>query len=208
MRTFLQRFAPPLLLIALASCGEASEGGGEAQGDTAAATEQASVVDSVFPMPVMLERFRAGLAEPEGLTSGVDSRDALVEGIIRAMEATDTAAFERLTITLPEWAWLYFPTSIQAKPPYELPPGLAWFQLQEGNRKGLFRALGRFGGRKLQYRGYTCASEPTVEGVNRVWIGCLVTVGLEGEGPAPIKLFSSILERDGRFAILSFVNDF
>jgi hypothetical protein len=208
MRTPFPPLAFALLLSSLTACGDA-RGGHEANpADTVATAQPAGVVDSVFPMSVMLERFRAGIAEPAGLTSGADGRDALVEAVVRAMEASDTAAFERLAVSMAEWAWLYFPTSVQAGPPYELPPALAWFQLQEGNRIGLLRALERLGGRKLDYRGYTCDPEPTVEGVNRVWIGCMVTLGRDGEEPAPVRIFSAILERDGRFAILSFANDF
>ena len=98
--------------------------------------------------------------------------------------------------------------NVLAKPPYELPPALAWFQLQETNRKGALRALRELGGHELDYRGYTCGPEPSVEADNRVWTGCLVTVGRDGDAPIPLKLFGAILERDGRFAVLSYDNDF
>jgi hypothetical protein len=208
MRTPFHPLAFAVLLAALTACADAGGGRRSTSADTTSTAEPAGVVDSVFPMSVMLDRFRAGMAEPAGLTSGADSRDGLVEAMVRAVEARDTAAFAPLTVSMAEWAWLYFPTSVQAGPPYELPPALAWFQLQEGNRIGLLRALERLGGRKLDYRGYTCDPDPTVEGANRVWIGCLVTLGRDGEEPAPVRIFSAILERDGRFTILSFANDF
>jgi len=214
MRTIFRPPAFAFLLTALMACADAprggSAGGGEesTRADTASTSQPTGVVDSVFPMSVMLDRFRAGIAEPARLTSGADSRDALVEAVVRAVEARDTAACESLAIGMAEWVWLYFPTSAQASPPYELPPALAWFQLQEGNRKGLLRALQRLGGAKLDYGGYTCDPEPTIEGMNRVWIGCMVTLGRDGEAPSAVRLFSAILERDGRFAILSFANDF
>jgi len=159
-------------------------------------------------MDVALGRFRADLDEATRLTSGAASRDELVRRIVDALAAADTAAFEALAVNRSEWAWLYFPTSPVALPPYELPPGLAWFQLQEGNRKGVLRALRELGGRRIDYRGYRCPDEPTIQGNNQVWSDCRVTLSRDGADPVTIALFGAILERDDRFAILSYANDF
>lgn len=204
---------PPIptlsLLLALAL-----NAGSCTRGDTAPADDRtevqtpAPVVDSVFPMEMMLARFRADIPEVPAMTSGAGDRDALVTTVVQALQEADTSAFEPMTVTLGEWAWLYFPTSLQAQPPYELPPGMAWLQVQQGNRVGVLRALERFGGQALDYQGYACSPEPTVEGANRVWVGCLVQLGRNGEEATPVRLFSAILERDGHFAILSFANDF
>ena len=202
------------LLVVLGACaGEASDDaiGDEPLADLppAAAGDPApaGVVDSVFPMEVMIARFREGLDEPAGLEHGTTTRDALVERLVAALQASDTAAFETVAVDRAEFAWLYFPTSPVAQPPYELPPGLAWFRMQEGNRKGVFRALREFGGRTLDLHGYQCPAEPQVEGANRVWVGCVVQIAREGE-TVSLRLFESILERDGRFAVLSYANDF
>ena len=95
-----------------------------------------------------------------------------------------------------------------AQPPYELAPSLAWFRVQEGNRQGVFRALREMGGRTLEYRGYRCGAEPIVEGANRIWTDCVVQVSREPGEPTELPIFGSILERAGRFAILSYGNDF
>ena len=182
--------------------GDAPEAAGSAPG------APANVVDSVFPMDVMLTRFRADIPEATAVSGGTETRDALVAGVVDALQNADTMAFESLALPLAEWAWLYYPTSAQAQPPYELPPGMAWLQLQQANRTGVLRALERLGGQSLGYQGYTCDPEPTVEGENRLWIGCLVTLVRSGEEPMAIRLFSSILERDGRFVVLSYANDF
>jgi hypothetical protein len=170
--------------------------------------QPAQVVDSVVPIEIALERFRKDLPQPAGLSGGATHRDTLVRHVIDALRDSDTAAFERLAVNRAEWAWLYYPTNILARPPYELPPALAWFQLQETNRKGVFRALRELGGRGLDYRGYTCNASPGVEGENRIWTGCLVTLGRDGAEPVALRIFSAILERGGRFAVLSYHNDF
>lgn len=190
---------PATLALAVLACGPRTE-----RHETAAG----NVVDSVFPMDVMLERFRRDLPRPAALHGDFQSRDSLVGRVIAALQASDTLAFERLAVNASEWAWLYFPTNVLARPPYELPPGLAWFQLQETNRQGVLRALRELGGHRLDYHGYRCNAEPTVEEENRLWTGCTVTIGRDGTSPVPLRLFSAILERGGRFLMLSYANDF
>jgi hypothetical protein len=171
-------------------------------------TAAGNVIDSVLPMDVMLARFRKDLPEPTALHGALESRDTLVRRVVSALEANDTLAFAQLAVNAAEWAWLFFPTDLLSRPPYELPPGLAWFQLQETNRQGVFRALRTFGGQQLEYRGYECAEQPTVEGQNRIWIGCRVLLARDGAETAPVRLFSAILERGNRFLVLSYANDF
>lgn len=202
----------PILLALLAvplwiAC-DALPGDDAAGEPAAAATAAPAVVDSVLPMPVMLERFRAGLSEPASMTSGATSRDELVARIVRALEAGDTLAFEPLAISVEEFAWLYYPTTMTARPPYELPPGIAWLQLQQRNRDGVFRALREYGGADLDFAGYRCDPEPELEGVNRMWRNCVVSLARAGERPATLPLFGTVIERDGRFAVVSFRNDF
>lgn len=185
------------LALVVSACGRTQQH--EAAGD---------VVDSVLPMDVMLTRFRQDLPRSTELHGGLDSRDSLVARVIAALKASDTLALGRLAVNRSEWAWLYFPTNVLARPPYELPPALAWFRLQEANRQGVLRALRELGGHRLDYRGYQCDAEPTVEDANRIWTGCIVTLARDGPTAAPIRLFSAILEREGRFLVLSYANDF
>lgn len=197
-------FGPAPLLVLLAACG-----GGTPPDELASADPSVThVVDSIIPIGEALARFREGLTEPTGLGGGADTRDDLVSMVVHALEAQDTVAFERLAVDRAEWAWLYYPTNVLSKPPYELPPALAWFQLQETNRRGVLRALRELGGRQLHYEGYTCRPEPAVENDNRVWTGCRLTLRRDGGDPVSLPLFGSILERHGRFAVLSYDNDF
>jgi hypothetical protein len=194
-----------LLLLTLLHACAAPEDAAES---AATEAQSAGVVDSVFPMDVMLARFREGVAQPEALGAGAANRDSLVARAIRALAAQDTSAFQALSIDLPVFAWLYFPTTATASAPYELPPGLAWLQLEEENRKGLFRALRELGGHDVAYGGHECDPTPASEGDNRIWTRCTVTIRVDGGEPRTARLFSSILERDGHFVVLSWANDF
>jgi hypothetical protein len=206
-----RRLFPIALIVFALACGEGEEKWlapeTAARGAPSVAVQSATV-DSVLPMEVMLARFREGLSEPAVLEHGAITRNALVDGIMTALQASDTAAFEALAVDRAEFAWLYFPSASIARPPYELPPGLAWFRLQEGNRKGVFRALRELEGRPLALYGHRCEPEPVVEGQNRIWVGCAVHLARASGQPVSLRLFESILERDGRFAVLSFANDF
>lgn len=197
-RTVRSRNALAACSIALIAC----------TGEVPEAPAHAAVVDSVLPMEVALERFRSGLAEPERLESGAKDMDTLVRHMVDALATSDTLAFERLAVDRAEFAWLYYPTTTVALPPYELPPALAWFQMQQRSRRGVFRALAAYGGVPLEYVGYRCDATPRVEGENRIWTDCRIELARPGEAPVPVRIFGAVIERDGRFAVLSYDNDF
>jgi hypothetical protein len=53
-----------------------------------------------------------------------------------------------------------------------------------------------------------CPPEPLVEGPNRIWERCTVRVDSAGGETIEMRLFGSILERDGVFKFVSYTNDF
>ena len=124
------------------------------------------------------------------------------------MSKPDTTTLEQLALNRAEYAWLYYPSTTISKPPYELPPALAWFQLREKNRKGAVRALRELGGHTVVLRHYRCDPNATVEGDNRIWTGCIVTIVRDAAASVSLRLFGAIIERGGRFEVLSYENDF
>jgi hypothetical protein len=204
--TMRKRIAPRAaailgLAMAAAGCGDAPEA--RASSPPAVAGKTATVVDTVGTMARELAGFRAGLAEPSGLGVGsADSREGLVRALVGALERGDSVALERLALTRAEWAWLYYPASPVAAPPYELPAGIAWFQVQGNSRSGALRALRDYGGRPLRYAGHACEGSHA-EGANTVWTGCTVRI----DGGKRVRLFGAIVERDGRFKVVSMAND-
>lgn len=194
------------LLASLAACAPSDPGG-----ETAAAAPDTirTIVDSILPMEEELRRFRQTVAErPASLGGGAPSRDALVEGFLTAIEAADTAAFRNMLLTRAEFAWLYYPHTRFTAPPYELPPGLLWFQIENGTSRGFGRMLDRMGGRPVHAEGYACPSDPLVEGPNRIWENCVVRLSPPGGEARDLRLFGSILERDGVFKFISYSNGF
>lgn len=189
----------------LAACGSESP-------EAAAAAIEArphGTVDSIFPIEEEIRRFRAVLGpDPGRLAGGAASLDALVERFERALVEADTAAFADMLMTRDEFGWLYYPTTIFTAPPYELAPSLVWFQVENGSSRGLGRLLDRLGGRPIEFTAYTCASEPLIQGLNRVWESCVVRFDAPDEEPRELRLFGSVLERDGVFKFVSYTNGF
>ncbi len=168
--------------------------------------QETSVVDSAVPFQERLDRFRKEIPEVAGLTGGRPSRDSLVRDFITALETSDTTALVEMALTGAEFAWLYYPTNPQAHPPYDLAPDLMWFMLQGNSERGLRRALSLYGGRDLDFRGYRCDAEPSIQGENSVSGPCTVAViGEEGEH-IDVRLLSLIVERNGSFKFVSYAN--
>jgi hypothetical protein len=166
-------------------------------------------IDSILPMPEYLRRFREGLTQPAEFEGGAPSRDALARRFLAAVSARDTGAFAALMITRAEFAWLVFPHHLYAAPPYELDPEIFWMQLTAGSAKGLGRTLERLGGKSLAFQALDCRRD-TLQvrgGPVRVWSSCGVRYR-EGDSLLTRRLFGSIVEREGRFKLLSFANDF
>lgn len=168
----------------------------------------ANTIDSAVPREVELERFRAGLgAEVVELSGGLPTRDALVAEYVRSLQARDTAAIEKLGLTKAEFAWIYYPTNPMSKPPYDLSPGLMYFQFDGNSRKGLFHALEERGGRDLKVIGHICAMKEQ-QGENTIHSQCQLR-RLQAPGDTLDELlFGGIIERRRQFKIINFANKF
>jgi hypothetical protein len=164
------------------------------------------VVDSILPMDEMLRRFRARLGVSHAsLADGPESHDALVRGLVRALAGRDTTTLRALHINCAQFAWLYFPSSPFASPPYELPPEVLWLQIVAESDKGLSRAM-RVVAPDAEYLGHACISQPGHEDRPRLWTNCTVRWTSAGAGEQEFRLFGSILEHGGRFKFVSYAN--
>jgi hypothetical protein len=206
------------LVAVIAGCGEGHAAAMDsARADSVARARQDSVnraqpgyiVDSILPIEEQLRRFRAGIAEtPSHFDGGISSADQLVRSLIRSLEAADTASLVRLTISRAEFAYLVYPESPFAAPPYRQAPDLVWMRHAATSGTGLKRLLNRLSGAPLGFRSWQCAGQPLVEGRNRIWRDCTVQFGMPGDAPQSKELFAGIIERQGRFKVLSYANGF
>lgn len=154
-----------------------------------------------------LAAFRAGLTPVRNLEGGEPSREALVRRFVAALGAQDTAALRRLQLSRAEFAWLYYPTTPQALPPYDLDSGTLWFTLQAQGSKGLANALGRLGGKAIQFVAERCEGSASREGENTVYGPCLVRIVTPPSDTSEGRLFGLVLERGGRWKFVTLSNE-
>lgn len=166
------------------------------------------VIDSVFPMPEMMRRFRVNLPELRALDGGAASRQALATEFVAALSSRDKATLGRLTLSRAEFAWLYFPITPNAARDNGLPPTLMWDQITLASEKGIGRALDRIGGRgALTLERLDCPKPPVTQGPATLHEDCTLVLrnadGAEYKG----RLFGPILEYGGRFKFIGYTND-
>jgi hypothetical protein len=172
--------------------------------DAQSPTPIASALPRV-PVPTIaseLATFRSGMIAPRTL-AGPSSRDSLVRLFERALATRDTKGLERLLITREEFAYLYYPDSKMARPPYELGPDVMWMQVRSQSDRGLRRLVARYGGRKFRIQGLDCEPREQQNAIVIHQCGVRLNAGLDS---AATRLFGSIIEREGRFKFVGYAN--
>lgn len=164
----------------------------------------ALAVDSAMSTAEALQRFRSGMAPVTGLEGGFGSVEALIGRYLEALAAGDLRAAAKLIITPAEFAYLYYPNSREAAPPYELDPGLVWLRLTSESEKGLRQAANFLMGRRPHLVEYGCERQERFHEVT-TFSRCTVTL-TDGTDTLKVRLFGSILEHRGQFKFLTLAN--
>ena len=207
-----------VVVVGVAACGVSpdvrpDERSGEALRasiDSANRLRTGYVIDSILPPEAELARFRAavGGAPVTELGGAARSRSALVDQAMSALLRADTATLSAITLTAREFADLVYSESRYARAPYRQSPALAWMLIQNPSRTGRARATERIAGLELRLLGHSCRRPPEYEGRNTVWNECTVQLA-DGTGRAEShRLFGSIIERNGRFKVVSWAGEF
>lgn len=203
--------SPLLLVVAAAAFGVAACDRGVSADDadaSATAAASAGVVDSALPIDTLLHRFRATIPDtPTVLTGGESSPERLTRALLAALESHDTATVRRLVLSRAEFAWLYYPHTIFTRPPYEMGPELLWLQISANSEKGAVRLLRRYGGSPLRLDALLCPDSVQQEGPNTVTAGCRVRFSAADSAARDLRLFGSLLNRDGRYKFVSYANE-
>lgn len=213
LRTQLMRY-PSFCLLTLLACAIACSERNTAltaanaqSAHVAAVVAAGGVVDSILPLDEHLQRFRQTVQDrPDTLRHASSSRDALVERWTTAVATHDTVALNAMVIDRAEFGWLYYPTSHLMQPPYEAPPELLWGQILANSDEGARKILHKIGGLDIELERVSCPDGAVTEGSNRLHDRCLVTLRVGAERHVDVRLFGTILERDGRFKFISFAN--
>jgi hypothetical protein len=141
-----------------------------------------------------------------GLESSYESRDSLVAGFVKALADRDTAALALMTVSRAEFGYLYYPMTPQGLPPYDLEPGLMWHLVQQRSERGIRRALAVYGGQRFQLLSHDCGQGSSREGENTLVGPCVLRLRDQRGKSLSVQLISQIMERGGRYKVLSFAN--
>lgn len=168
------------------------------------------VVDSILPVEETIRRFRAAIGgEPvTELAGSSSSRDALVRRFMKALAAGDSADLRAMALSAREFADLVYPESPYTHPPYRQSPALVWNQIQNPSSSGFTRLVRRLGNQPLRYVDHKCDPAPDRQGRNLIWTNCFVRLRSLNEPTTRHRLFGSIIQRDGKFKIVSYRNEF
>ncbi len=172
---------------------------------TPARVASAGVVDSILDPAEATARFVQGLPRVTALEGGASSAEELIDDFFGAIANGDSAAIARMVVSRAEYGFLYYPTSIYTRKPYELSPDIAWLLSSETNQKAARRLVRRLGGQKLGVSSWTC-DKVEHEGLNTIRSNCSVLIEEEA-GPRRRQLFQSLIERDGHTKFLSYAGD-
>lgn len=162
------------------------------------------VVDSILPPGEALRRFRAGLDTPTRL-DGAPSRDELVNRFLTAVRQRDAEAVRSLAVTRAEYAYLVYPELSISRPPYNQPPETAWLLLDAETSSGVSKLVNAASSR-FELLGYRCTAAPIPVGALRLHSDCTVRVRESG-AERDVRLFGRIIERDGRWKLMSVGGD-
>ena len=168
------------------------------------------VVDSALPPGEELRRFRdaVGGTPTTALTGGGASREELARRLVGAVERRDTADLRAMALSAREFADLVYPASPMSRPPYRQSPAFMWAQLMRPSIAGFGRLMRERGGTRYEYQGVICRATPEVQGPNRMWSGCSLWLVGPARDTVTERWFDSIIERDGRFKIVSYAGRF
>jgi len=168
------------------------------------------IVDSARPIPEEIRRFsaRVGGDSISVFAHASASREALIRRVVRDVARADSTDVSAAAITPREFIDLVYPASPYTHPPYEQPPDLVWMQIANPSAAGYRRLLARLGGQAFVYVSHGCAGKTERQGPNTLYVDCFITVRDPSRAEIKQRWFGSIIERNGRFKILSYRNQF
>ncbi len=210
-RRWIHGAALAAVLAASCACSETSRGGERQAGAPASAEAPATapaapVVDvaartAAVPVPAVQADAAGGVEE-----RWFDTPEELARAALAALEAKDVDALQALRVTERRYKEELCPAFIAKKPRHTVPIEFHWRMLAAGNAKGLAELLADHGGRQLELV-EVCRDRLEEYGTFRLWRDVTLAVREANDRRGEIHALRSFVERAGRFALLSYVED-
>jgi hypothetical protein len=140
------------------------------------------------------------------LTETRESPAAVAEAVLDAVERRDEAALRRLSLDEQEFREAVWPDLPASRPERNLSFGYVWSDLRTKSNAGLGMTLNTHGGRvyELERVAFTRTTQYDTFLVHR---DAVLTVRDDAGQRQDLRLFGSIIEKDQRFKVFSYVAD-
>lgn len=135
------------------------------------------------------------------------SPDALARSVLTALEKRDANALLALALTREEFTEHVWPDLPAARPERNLSPGFVWGDLNQKSNVALRNTLAAHGGKKYELISIRYLGETTQYDSYRVHRESELTVKEPGGVARQIRVFGSVIEKDGRYKVFSYVID-
>lgn len=150
-------------------------------------------------------RPRADAPSPLRWTFG--SPEQVAEAVLEALAAGDAARLEALALSETEFRTVVWPELPSSRPERGLPFDYAWGDLHQKSTNGLRRLIAREGGKRYALLAAGFEGETTAYETFAVHRDSVLVVRREDGARAEMRLFGSILERQGEYKLFSYVVD-
>lgn len=146
-------------------------------------------------------------ASPARLANLPDSPEALARAVLSALERRDVDALNELAIDEAEFREHVWPELPAARPERNLPFSYVWGDLHQKSLARLGQTVAMHGGKAYKLVSIRFVGETTPYKSYRVHRDSEITLTDAEGGTENIRLFGSVLEKDGRFKVFSYVTD-
>lgn len=144
---------------------------------------------------------------PAPLAQTFDSAEAAASAVLQALAARDAGTLWQLALTEQEFREVIWPELPSSRPEVHLPVAYAWGTLAQNSQGSLASTLAAHGGRRYTLVNVRVTGRSTPYDTFTVHRDVALDVGDEAGVRRQIRVFGSLLEREGRWKIFSFVTD-
>jgi hypothetical protein len=148
-----------------------------------------------------------GAAGTTALGETFDSREALAVAVLQRVERGDAAALRGLALDEVAFRQVVWPELPVSRPERNMPFDYVWSDLRQKSEASLHATLAAHGGRRYELARVEFLGESSPYRTFLVHRKAQLVVRDEHGRESRIRLFGSVLERDGLFKIFSFVVD-
>ena len=150
----------------------------------------------------------AGCGLSPRLNGGLSSPRELVQAVVRALDARDLPALERLGVSEQEFRQVVWPQQPAARPERNIPWDYAWRSLAAKSRHQLRARLNEWSNSDTgALVGVDFTGETTDYGTYRVHRRSAVVLRCPDGTLATVRIFGSMIEQGGRYKVFSYVVD-